>query len=128
MSETGRIMVVDDEFDIIFIIRKYLERWGFSVDTFTNPLYAYEVFKVNSERYSLVLTDIRMPEMTGIRLAKLIQEIKPSIKVVIMTAYEVTPDELREHLPMITHKDILQKPFKLLQICNAVKKQLQPAK
>ena len=52
MAVTGRVMVVDDEFDIVFIIRKYLERWGFDVDTFTNPLYAYEVFKANPERYA----------------------------------------------------------------------------
>jgi two-component system, cell cycle response regulator CpdR len=121
-------MVVDDEFDIVMIIRRYLEKWGFEVDTFTNPAYAYEVFKANSERYSLLLTDIRMPEMTGIRLAKLVQEIKPGIRVVIMTAYEVEPDELSEHLPSIAHQDILQKPFKLLQICTAIKKQLQITK
>ncbi|HEX2557237.1 MAG TPA: response regulator [Nitrososphaera sp.] len=121
-------MVVDDEFDIVMIIRRYLEKWGFEVDTFTNPAYAYEVFRANSERYSLLLTDIRMPEMTGIRLAKLVQEIKPGIRVVIMTAYEVEPDELSEHLPSIAHQDILQKPFKLLQICTAIKKQLQTAK
>jgi DNA-binding NtrC family response regulator len=121
-------MVVDDEFDIVMIIRRYLEKWGFEVDTFTNPAYAYEVFRANSERYSLLLTDIRMPEMTGIRLAKLVQEIKPGIRVVIMTAYEVEPDELSEHLPSIAHQDILQKPFKLLQICTAIKKQLQITK
>ena len=118
-------MVVDDEFDIVMIIRRYLERWGFNVDTFTNPLHALQVFKANPDRYSLVLTDIRMPEMSGIRLAGLLQAIKSDIKVVIMTAYEVTPEELQEHLPTITHQDILQKPFKLLQICTAVKKQLQ---
>lgn len=120
-------MAVDDEFDIVFIIRRYLEKWGFEVDTFTNPQYALEIFKANPERYSLLLTDIRMPEMSGIRLAKLVQEIKPSMKVVIMTAYEVAPSELNEHLPTITHDDILRKPFKLLQICAAVKKQLQSA-
>ena len=128
LAENGRIMVVDDEFDIVNIIRRYLEKWGFEADTFTNPVYAYDVFKANPERYALMLTDIRMPEMTGIRLAKLVREVKPEIKVVIMTAYEVTPDELSEHLPTITHQDILQKPFKLLQICTAIKKQLQPAK
>lgn len=128
MAATGRIMAVDDEFDIIFVIRLYLEKWGFEVDTFTNPVYALEVFKANPEQYSLMLTDIRMPEMTGIRLAKLVQEIKPSVKVVIMTAYEVTPDELSEHLPSISYEDILRKPFRLLQICTAVKKQLQTPK
>ena len=128
MAATGKIMAVDDEFDIIFVIRMYLEKWGFDVETFTNPLYALEKFKENPEQYSLLLTDIRMPEMTGIRLARLVQEIKPSMKVVIMTAYEVTPDELNEHLPTISHEDILRKPFRLLQICTAVKKQLQITK
>jgi len=127
MTRQRRIMVVDDEFDLAFVIRRYLEKWGFEVDTFTNPLYAYEIFKMNPDRYSLLLTDIRMPEMTGIRLAKLVQEIRPRIKVVIMTAYEITPNELSEHLPSISHDDILQKPFKLLQICTAVKKQLDTA-
>jgi CheY-like chemotaxis protein len=121
-------MVVDDEFDIVQIVRSYLEKWGFSVDTFTNPLFAFEQFKKDPDAYSLALLDIRMPEMTGIKLASLLREIKPEIKVVIMTAYDVTPDELHEHLPMITHQDILQKPFRLLQICTAVKNQLQPVK
>jgi DNA-binding NtrC family response regulator len=124
LSDYSRIMVVDDEFDIAMIVRKYLEKWGYNVDTFSNPLYAYQVFKDNPDRYSLVLTDIRMPEMTGIRLAGLIREIKPDIKVVIMTAYAVEPEELHLHLPMMTHSDILQKPFKLAQICSAIKKQL----
>jgi two-component system, cell cycle response regulator CpdR len=124
MSKSGRIIAVDDELDIVFIIKKYLEKWNFDVDTFTNPLYAYEVFKANSERYSLLLTDIRMPEMSGIRLARLVQEIKSSIKVVMMTAYEVEPDELGEHLPTIAYEDILQKPFRLLQVCTTVKEHL----
>jgi DNA-binding NtrC family response regulator len=66
-----------------------------------------------------------MPEMTGIRLAKLMREIRPDIKVVIMTAYEVTPQELSDQLPTITYQDILQKPFRLVQVCGAVKKHLK---
>lgn len=125
MLNLHKIMVVDDEFDILMIVRRYLERWGFSVDTFTNPIYALAKFKEKPDAYSLALLDIRMPEMTGIRLAGMLREVRPDLKVVIMTAYEVTPDELQEHLPRITHREILQKPFKLLQICTTVKKQLQ---
>jgi CheY-like chemotaxis protein len=117
-------MVVDDEVDIAMIVQKYLEKWGFSVETFTNPLHALDKFRENPDAYSLALLDIRMPEMTGFRLASMLQEVKPDMKVVIMTAYEVASDELRTHLPTITHQDILQKPFKLVQVCNAVKKQL----
>jgi CheY-like chemotaxis protein len=111
LSDKGRVMVIDDDFDIVYIVRRYLQKWGYEVDTFTNPLYALQIFRENPERYFIVLTDIRIPEMTGTRLAKLMQEIKPNVKVIIMTAYEVEPDDLAYNLPMIKHDDILRKPF-----------------
>lgn len=118
-------MVVDDDFDIVYIIRRHLQKWGYEVDTFTNPLYALQVFRENPERYFVVLSDIRMPEMTGIRLAKLMREVKPDVKVIIMTAYEIEPYDLAENLPTINRNDILKKPFTLVQVCNAVKKQMK---
>lgn len=118
-------MVVDDEYDIVRIVQRHLERWGFDVDTFTNPLYALEIFKKNSGRYSVILTDINMPEMRGTALARLMQRVKPDTKVVIMTAYEIEPEDLSINLPTITHDQILKKPFSLLEICGAIKKQLQ---
>jgi DNA-binding response OmpR family regulator len=45
MPKTDRIMAVDDEFDIVFVIRRYLEKWGFEVDTFTNPLLTFACLK-----------------------------------------------------------------------------------
>lgn len=125
LSASTRVMVVDDDFDIVYIIRRHLQKWGYEVDTFTNPLYALQVFKRNPERYSIILTDIRMPEMTGIHLARLMQEVKPDVKVIIMTAYEIEPDDLADNLPTIRRDDILKKPFTLIQVCNAVKKQMK---
>lgn len=125
LSASTRAMVVDDDFDIVYIIRRHLQKWGYEVDTFTNPLYALQVFKRNPERYSIILTDIRMPEMTGIQLARLMQEVKPDVKVIIMTAYEIEPDDLADNLPTIRRDDILKKPFTLIQVCNAVKKQMK---
>jgi DNA-binding response OmpR family regulator len=63
-------MIIDDEYDIVHIVRKHLENWGYSVDTFTDPLFAFQMFKDNPDRYSIILTDIRMPEISGIALAK----------------------------------------------------------
>jgi DNA-binding NtrC family response regulator len=117
-------MVIDDEFDIVRVVQRYLEKWGFEVDTFTNPLYALDVFRKNPDRYSVVLTDINMPEMRGTVLAKLMQAARPDVKVIIMTAYEVAPEDLSMNLPTITHDQILKKPFTLLAVCDAIKKQL----
>ena len=118
-------MVVDDEYDIVHIVRKHLERWGYSVDTFTDPTFALQVFKDNPNRYALILTDIRMPEMSGVALATLMQKLKPDVKIIIMTAFEIEPGDLTMNLPTITHDDILKKPFSLVQVCQAVKKQLK---
>ncbi|TLY01201.1 MAG: response regulator, partial [Thaumarchaeota archaeon] len=73
MSDNRKIMVVDDEYDIVHVVRRHLEKWGFSVDTFTNPLFALQMFKDNPDRYSVALLDIRMPELNGIALAKMMQ-------------------------------------------------------
>jgi CheY-like chemotaxis protein len=127
VAKLHRIMVVDDEYDVLYIVRRHLEKWGFEVDTFSDPYHALQVFKQNQDRYSLVLTDIRMPEMSGIALAAMILKVKPDCKIVIMTAFEILADELKISLPTIKHDDILQKPFTQNQVCNAVKKHLQAA-
>jgi CheY-like chemotaxis protein len=118
-------MVVDDDYDIVHVVRRHLEKWGFSVDTFTNPLFALQMFKEHPDRYSVALLDIRMPEMSGLALAELMLRTKPDAKIVIMTAYELVADDLKLSLPTIKREDILKKPFTLLQVCNAVKKQLK---
>jgi DNA-binding response OmpR family regulator len=123
----GRVMVVDDEFDIAFIVRKYLEKWGFTVDTFTNPLYAFQQFKKTPGQYDVVLLDIRMPEMSGIELAERMLKIRPDAEIVMMTAFEITAEDLNFRLPRLQNDDILKKPFQLVQICTAVKKHLQTA-
>lgn len=125
MSDNGRIMVVDDDYDIVHIVRRHLEKWGFSVDTFTNPLFALQMFKDNPDRYSVAVLDIRMPEMSGIALAELMLKAKPNAKIIIMTAYEIIAEDLKLSLPTIKRDDILKKPFTLIQVCNAVKKQLK---
>ena len=118
-------MVIDDEFDILQIIRRYLEKWGFSVVTFSNPLLALQQFKDDPNAYSVVLLDIRMPELSGVALAAMMQKVKPDVKLIIMTAFEIFADDLKFSLPFIKSNNILRKPFKLVEICTAVKKQLQ---
>ena len=116
---------MDDEYDIVHVVRKHLEHWGYSVDTFTNPTFAFQIFKNNPQRYSIVLTDIHMPEMSGVTLATMMQKLRPDVKIIIMTAFEIEPQELSMNLPTITHDEILRKPFSLVQVCEAVKRQIE---
>jgi two-component system cell cycle sensor histidine kinase/response regulator CckA len=119
-------MAVDDEPDLLRMVELYLRQWGFTVDGFGDSIEALAHFKDNYEQYSLVLTDVKMPNMTGFELASALLKIKPEIKIVIMTAYDVMPRDLETLLPIIKYDDLLIKPFRLVEICNAVKKQLHP--
>ena len=120
-------MVIDDEYDIAHVVRKHLENWGYSVDTFTDPMFAFQMFKENPDRYSIILTDIRMPEISGVALATMMRKVKPDVKIVIMTAFELEPEDLAMNLPTITRDNILKKPFSLVQVCEAVNNQLRRA-
>ncbi|HEX2557382.1 MAG TPA: response regulator [Nitrososphaera sp.] len=127
MSTNHRIMVVDDEPDLLRMVELYLKAWHFKVDAFTQPAEALEHFKKNPSAYSLVITDIRMPDMTGLELARHVLHIKQDMKIMLMTAFQVDTIELESNMPIIRHQDILKKPFRLVEICTGVKKQLQIA-
>lgn len=120
------IMAVDDEPDILKIIEISLTKWGYVVDTFTDPAAALDHFRRNASRYSLILTDIKMPGMSGEELARYAKKIRPDIKVMVMTAFEVDKD-LRKTLPSIEKHGFLQKPFHTADVCVAVKKHLTAA-
>ena len=117
------ILVVDDELDVLDTVRRGLTSWGHQVDTFSDPRIALETFTATPARYSLMLTDFRMPGMSGVELAKQAQTIKSDVKVLIMTAFELDSEILKE-APTIDKSEILKKPFQLKQLCNAVTKQL----
>ena len=121
-------MVIDDEYDILYILRRQLEHWGYEVDTFTNPLYAIEVFKANPNRYAVILTDIRMPEISGINLAQIVLKINPKARIVIMTAFEMYANDLKDSLPRLKSEQVIHKPLNAAATCAAIKTQLRKAR
>ena len=76
LSTARSILIVDDELDIVLIFKQALSRQGYTVFGFTDPLLALEHFKANSDDYGLIITDVRMPRMSGFDLAANIRVIK----------------------------------------------------
>lgn len=70
MSNSPPVTVVDDEEELANLFREMLEKSGFFSVSFTDPLLALKHFTQNPTRYSLVLTDLMMPTVDGIQLAK----------------------------------------------------------
>lgn len=79
------ILIVDDEEDILNVLKLILTKEGYQVDAALDGKQALQLFRKNS--YDIVLTDLRMPEMDGIELLERIKEIRPETEVLIMTAY-----------------------------------------
>ena len=80
-----KILIADDEESIRSIIAEVLEDEGYKVDTAANGQEALD--KVHEGGISVVVTDIRMPEMTGIELLEKVKEHDEKIEVIIMTSY-----------------------------------------
>jgi len=88
-----RILLIDDEDQIINIEQQILERLGYQVTPKTDSEEALEEFAAQPDRFDLVITDMTMPKMTGDQLARRMMEIKPQIPVILCTGYSETISE-----------------------------------
>jgi DNA-binding NtrC family response regulator len=119
-KQLAKLLVVDDCPDIVQIVKLGLQRNGFSVNAFTNPEEALQSFKSDAESYCLVVSDIRMPALSGIQLARKVKEINPNVKVVLMTAFEVRDNEFSTVFPSTSVDGFVQKPIRIKELTNKI--------
>jgi CheY-like chemotaxis protein len=124
-SDANAVLLLDDEFDIITVFKQGLEKQGIHVFAFTDPLLALEHFQINSEQYRLVISDLRMPRMNGYEFIKKVKEMKPQIKVLFMTAFEIDDIEFRRLLPSVKVDGFIQKPISLKDLTSAISKHIK---
>jgi DNA-binding response OmpR family regulator len=115
-------LLLDDEFDIVNVFKQGLERRGFQVFAFTDPLTALEHFYTNSKKYGLVISDLRMPRMNGYEFIKRVKEIKADVKVFFMTAFEIDDIDFRRILPSVKIDEFIRKPISLEDLSCVLKK------
>ncbi len=119
-KQLAKLLVVDDCPDIVQILKLGLQRNGFLVNAFTNPEEALQSFKSDAESYCLVVSDIRMPALSGIQLARKVKEINPNVKVVLMTAFEVRDNEFSTVFPSTSVDGFVQKPIRIKELTNKI--------
>ena len=90
---TEKILVVDDEKEIVDSLGLMLKKLGYEVTTRTSSIEALEAFRSNPGKYDLVITDMTMPNMTGKDLVKALLDINPEIPVVLCTGFSLQVDE-----------------------------------
>jgi DNA-binding NtrC family response regulator len=118
------ILLLDDDFDIITVFRIGLEDKGFHVSGFTDPLLALDHFQMKSEQFGLVISDIRMPVINGYDFIKKVKEMKPEVKVFLMTAFKIDDVEFRRELPLVKVDEIIHKPISLEDFTSMVIKHI----
>jgi len=97
-----------------------LQEVGFSTEAFTNPLEAFEHFRRHPADYFLILSDIRMPLMSGFELVRQIRSMRSEVKVVLMTAFEIDKSEFVKVFPSTTIDGIIRKPFSTNQLMDVI--------
>lgn len=122
-TNNEHILLVDDEEDIAKLFKKALERAGFIVDTYNDPLQSLSNYRAGM--YDLLLLDIKMPKMNGFELYKKIRQIDDKTKVCFMTAFEEYYDEFRKTFPDLKDKEcFLRKPIGMNDLIKSVKSHL----
>ena len=116
----ANLLVVDDDPDIAHVLKQGLLKKRFLVSAFTRPEEALQNFHSNSKDYCLILSDIRMPELSGIQLARKVKEINPNVKVVLMTSFEIRDNEFSKVFPSMHVDGFVQKPIGINDLTNKI--------
>ncbi len=117
----NRILLVDDEETIRFVLRETLISEGYNVDIAADAFQALEHFKLAS--YDLIITDIKMKGMNGIQLIREIKRNDLDLKIIIITAYGSL--ETVKEAAKLGVVEMISKPFKIQEIKDAIVRMLK---
>ena len=115
-----KILLAEDDHDMRRFLGKALQNAGYDVVSFDNGMSAYH--RLREEPFELLLTDIVMPEMDGIELARRATELDPDIKVMFITGFAAVALNPDNNAP--PQAKILSKPFHLKDLVNEVQRLL----
>jgi DNA-binding NtrC family response regulator len=110
----GRILIVDDDEDILVFLRSYLGSIGYEVITCLSGAAALNLFEDSTTEFDLILADVNMPKMTGHVLLTELKKIRPEIPVIMISAYGNIESAV-EAMKIGAH-DYLRKPLKEAEI------------
>ena len=117
---TMKILLAEDDTDMRRFLVKALQTAGYEVISYDNGLSAYQ--RLREEPFEMLLTDIVMPEMDGIELARRASELDPDIKIMFITGFAAVALNPDSSAPK--HAKVLSKPFHLRDLVNEVGKML----
>jgi DNA-binding NtrC family response regulator len=110
------IGIIDDERDLMELFCEALRSHSFEPKGFTDPLEAINYLTTHHQEFLMILTDIRIPEMNGFQLTKLMKQMDEEIKIICMSAFDIHDNDLIE----IGMDEFLNKPIHIDRLIKVI--------
>ena len=115
-----RVMYVDDDQALVFLVARVLQRKGFAVTTFTDPRDALAALHASPQGFDLLVTDYNMPGFSGVDLLRAVRSQWPGLPVALASGY-ITPDIERTALAEGASA-LIYKPNDVNELCETVQR------
>lgn len=129
MSDNQRIVsIVDDEIDITDLFQDALcsNIHGISVVSFNDPTLALEHYTENKQNYALIISDMRLPRMTGLELLKKVKELNPDVRTMLVSAFDMQDNpDFQKYLKDGVVDSFVEKPITIHRLCQEVRDEIE---
>lgn len=119
----AKILVADDDEDLLDMMRRALRREGFVVETAPNGRRAMDVLRSTPD-VAVLVSDIRMPDKDGFELLREARELRADLRIVMVTAFGA--DDIEARVKALGADDYLSKPFKIPDLLDVLERVLAP--
>jgi CheY-like chemotaxis protein len=112
-----RLLVVDDEPSLLGLLQRYLERLGYKIDVAATPAAALEHFESDPEKYACILTDLKLPGMSGEEMLERMRALRPGLRALVSSG--------QPYQPRSADVGFLQKPYLPAMLAEALERVLR---
>jgi PAS domain S-box-containing protein len=117
-GEGQHIVYVDDEAPLVRLVTILLKQLGYRVSGFTNAVEALAAFRAEPGQFSLLITDLSMPGMSGLEMASEVHRLRPELRTVVVSGY--VTDELLKQARACGVSEIIQKPYTFQEMSESI--------
>jgi CheY-like chemotaxis protein len=121
-KDNERILLVDDEIDLVESAIRVLRWMGYQVNGVTIPSEALEMIRAQPRQFDLIISDFSMPQMNGIQLAEEIKRIDPGIPIILLTGFG--SDISKKQIKSNVINGIVTKPISKNELAIVIRKVL----
>ena len=118
-------MYIDDEAPMVFLVKRMLQKRGYTVSGFERPEEALAAIRLEPHGYDIVVSDFNMPHLSGLDVAREVRALNPALPMVVTSGY--LTEELRVNAGAIGVRHLIYKPNTVEELCEAIARVLTPS-